>query len=142
MAAKYKIGIWGQFGDGVNKIADGQAVRTTIITGELKKRYGDQSVSVANTNNWIKHPFRFLWQTLRLVAQCKKVVILPADNGFKVGVPIFRLFNFFFRREMYYVVIGGFLPALLKKVTSGTKIAKSDSDYKKYPQVLYCGYFL
>ena len=32
--AKYKIGIWGQFGDG-GKIADGQAVRTTVITEEL-----------------------------------------------------------------------------------------------------------
>jgi len=36
MKPKYKIGIWGQFGDGVNKIADGQAVRTTIITAETK----------------------------------------------------------------------------------------------------------
>lgn len=32
----YKIGIWGQFGDG-GPIADGQAVRTTITTNELKK---------------------------------------------------------------------------------------------------------
>ena len=124
MKAKYKIGIWGQFGDGVNKIADGQAVRTTIITAETKMRYGEENVFVANTNNWKKHPFRFLWKTFLLAATSKKIVILPADNGFKVGVPIFRFFNFFFRREMYYVVIGGFLPALLKKKTGYVKTLK------------------
>lgn len=114
MKHSYRIGIWGQFGDGVNKIADGQAVRTTIITSELKARYGEENIMVVNTNNWRKHPFRFLWQTLRLNAKCQKVVIFPADNGFRVGVPVFDFFNRFFRRELYDVVIGGYLPNLLK----------------------------
>lgn len=51
MKNRYKIGIWGQFGDG-GKIADGQAVRTTIITAELKARYGEENILVVNTNNW------------------------------------------------------------------------------------------
>ena len=49
----YKIGVWGQFGDG-GKIADGQAVRTTIITNELCRRYGDSAVKTVNTNAWNK----------------------------------------------------------------------------------------
>ena len=124
MKAKYKIGIWGQFGDGVNKIADGQAVRTTIITSELKARYGEENILVVNTNNWRKHPFKFLFNTLRLNAKCKKVVIFPADNGFKVGVPIFNLFNKFYRRELYDVVIGGYLPDLLKNQPKYLKMLK------------------
>ncbi|MBQ8320990.1 MAG: glycosyltransferase family 4 protein [Clostridia bacterium] len=112
---KYKIGIWGQFGNGIDKIADGQAVRTTIITEEMKNRYGEDNILVVNTNNWKKHPFRFFWKTIRLNAKCNKIVILPADNGFKVGVPIFNIANFFYRREMYDVVIGGYLPALLER---------------------------
>lgn len=124
MKARYKIGIWGQFGDGVNKIADGQAVRTTIITNELKMRYGEESIRIANTNNWKRHPFRFLWKSFLLVARSKKIVILPADNGFKVGMPLFGFFNFFFHREMYYVVIGGFLPALLKEKRGYIKTLK------------------
>ncbi len=55
---KYKIGVWGQYGDG-GKIADGQAVRTTIITKELQMRYGNDAVGVVNTNGWKKHPLRF-----------------------------------------------------------------------------------
>jgi len=110
---RYKIGIWGQFGDG-GKIADGQAVRTTIITNELKARYGENEILVVNTNNWKKHPFSFFFNTVRLNAKADKVVIFPADNGFKIGVPIFDFFNRFYKRELYDVVIGGYLPALLK----------------------------
>ena len=112
--SKYKIGIWGQYGDG-GKIADGQAVRTTIITRELKMRYGTENVGVVNTNGWRKRPLKFLWESFRLVANSKKVAIAPADNGYKVFVPLLQFINFFYRRELIHIVIGGFLPALLKE---------------------------
>lgn len=121
--AKYKIGIWGQFGDG-GKIADGQAVRTTVITEELKNRYGAENIYIVNTNNWRKHPISFLWNTLKLNAVCEKVCIFPADNGFKTCVPILNISNALFRRKLYYVVIGGFLPALLKRKPKYLKMLK------------------
>lgn len=120
---KYKIGVWGQFGDG-GKIADGQAVRTTIITKELKNRYGKENILVINTNNWKRHPAAFLLNTVKLVSLCEKVVIFPADNGFKVGVPIIHFLNFFCKKELYDVVIGGYLPALLKEKPIYLKMLK------------------
>ena len=111
---KYKIGIWGQFGDGIHKIADGQAVRTTIITNEIKQRYGENKVLIINTNNWKRHPFRFFFDTIKLNIVCDKIVIFPADNGFKTVVPILNFTNLFLKKELYDVVIGGYLPALLK----------------------------
>lgn len=110
----YKIGIWGQYGDG-GKIADGQAVRTTIITKELQLRYGAENVKVVNTNNWRKHPVKFLWNSFMLVASSKIVAIAPADNGYKTFVPLLMFFNSIFRRKLIHIVIGGFLPALLKE---------------------------
>lgn len=112
--AKWKIGIWGQFGDG-GQIADGQAVRTTIITNEIKERYNTENVYVLNTNNWKSHPIDFFIKSIMLIAQSEKVIIFPADNGFKVIVPIISIVNLFFKREIYYVVIGGFLSSLLQK---------------------------
>lgn len=111
--AKYKIGIWGQYGDG-GKIADGQAVRTTIITNELRRRYGDASVATINTNAWRKKPLRFLYSSILLLRRSEVFIIAPADNGFKVFVPILDFFNRLFKRKILYVVIGGFLPGLLK----------------------------
>lgn len=108
----FKIGIWGQYGDG-GKIADGQAVRTTIITKELQDRYGKENVSVVNTNNWRANPLSFLWKSFRLVATSSKVIIAPADNGFKTFVPLLLFFNFFFRRSLIDIVIGGYLPTLI-----------------------------
>lgn len=51
---KYKIGIWGQYGAPGQKIADGQAVRTTVVTRELENRYGKNNIGIANTNGWKK----------------------------------------------------------------------------------------
>lgn len=110
----YKIGIWGQFGDG-GKIADGQAVRTTIITNELCRRYGADMVRTVNTNSWRKKPLRFLWSSINLLRKSKVFIIAPADNGFKVFVPILDFFNRIFKRRILYLVIGGFLPELLRK---------------------------
>lgn len=112
--SKYKIGIWGQYGDG-GKIVDGQAVRTTIITRELQLRYGTENIKVVNTNKWRKHPIRFLWNSIMLVATSKIVAIAPADNGYKIFVPLLMFINFFFRRKLIHIVIGGFLPALLQE---------------------------
>lgn len=109
----YKIGVWGQFGNG-GKIADGQAVRTTIITNELRRRYGDESVKSVNTNAWRKNPVRFLLSSISLLRKSEVFIIAPADNGFKVFVPILDFFNRLFRRKILYVVIGGFLPGLLR----------------------------
>lgn len=107
------IGVWGQFGDG-GKIADGQAVRTTIITNELRRHYGDDNVHTVNTNPWKKNPIKFLLNSIGLLRRSDVFIIAPADNGFRVFVPILDFFNRFYKRRILYVVIGGFLPRLLE----------------------------
>ena len=122
--AKYKIGIWGQYGDPGTRIADGQAVRTTIITQELKQRYGQNQICIANSNRWKKHPLRFFFRCVFMVANSDNILILPADNGFKVFVPILMFLNHFFHHNLYYIVIGGFLPELLRKNPTYLKYVK------------------
>ena len=109
-----KIGVWGQYGDG-GPIADGQAVRTTITTQELIKKYGESEVHILNTNAWRKHPIKFFFSTVNLLKKCKNVIILPADNGLKMIVQIYNLFNKVYQRKLFYIVIGGFLPEFLRK---------------------------
>lgn len=121
---KYRIGIWGQFGDGVHKIADGQAVRTTIMTKELKMRYGEENIGIVNTNNWKKHPISFFIKTTKLFFKSEKVAILPADGGFKIIVPLYDFLSKIKKKEVYYIIIGGFLPALLEKKPKYIKMLK------------------
>ncbi len=124
MKNKYKIGIWGQFGDGVHKIADGQAVRTNIITKELKMRYGEAAIGVVNTNNWKKHPVSFFLKTAKLYFSAEKVIVLPADGGFKVILPFYNALRKLKKKELYDVVIGGYLPGLLEKNPQYIKMLK------------------
>lgn len=123
MNPRYKVGIWGQFGSG--KIADGQAVRTNVITSELKSRYGEGSVGIANTNGWTKRPLAFLCESISLLRESETVAILPADKGFMVFAPILTLLNKIWKRRLVYIVIGGFLPALLKKKPAYISVVKS-----------------
>jgi len=113
MKKTFEFGIWGQFGFG--QVADGQAVRTRIITNELINRYGKDKIKILSTYKWKARPFRFLFNSWALVSDSKSIIMFPADNGFRVFVPILRLFNFIYRRKIYYVVIGGFLTELLRK---------------------------
>ena len=110
---KYKIGIWGQYSDG-REIADGQAVRTTIIANEIINRYGKENITILDTENWQKNPIRFLVNTIRLYLQSEKVIIAPADNGYKLVVPLYNFLLLFAKRELFDIVIGGYLPGLLK----------------------------
>ncbi len=126
MGKKYKIGIWGQYGDG-GKIADGQAVRTTIITNELYRRYGKENIVTVNTNAWKKHPISFFLKTVKLYFSSQKVVVLPADNGFKVVVGIYDFLQKLKKKELYDVVIGGYLPKLLAE---NPKYIKKLAKYK------------
>ena len=109
----HKIGIWGQFGDG-GVIADGQAVRTTVITKELERRYGSESIIKVNTNKWNNHKVSFFINSIKLLISAENIVIFPADNGFKVIVPLFTYLNIICKKKLLYVVIGGFLPELLQ----------------------------
>ena len=124
MEFTYQIGIWGQFGGDGHVLADGQAVRTNIIYHELIARYGAENINIVNTHNWKRSPLSFLFKSIKLIAQSRNILFLPADNGFKVFAPILVLCNFIFRRNLIYIVIGGFLPDLLQKHKSYIWIVK------------------
>lgn len=131
----YKVGIWGQYGDG-GPIADGQAVRTTIITEEIERRYGKENVLRLNSNQWYNRPISFLRETIKLIVKSESVVIFPADNGFKVIVPIFYYLNKIFKRKLYDVVIGGYLPKLLSVNPEYVKyLKKFDALFVQTPNI-------
>lgn len=58
---------------------------------------------------------KILFSTVNLLKKCENVIILPADNGLKMIVPIYNLFNKVYQRKLFYIVIGGFLPEFLRK---------------------------
>lgn len=110
----YKVGICGHFGEGKN-LLNGQTVKTRILTEELRKKIGENQVTILDSYGWIKKPISLFLGCLKLVRKSENIIILPATRGIKVFVPIFTKINKLYHRNLHYVVIGGWLPDMLKK---------------------------
>lgn len=109
----YKVGICGHFGEGKN-LLNGQTVKTRILTEELRKKIGENQVTILDSYGWIKKPISLFLGCLKLVRKSENIIILPATRGLKVFVPVFTKINKLYHRKLHYIVIGGWLPDMLK----------------------------
>lgn len=108
------ICVIGNYGDG-NSFCDGQTIKTKTITEELQKKYGNDAVSIFNTNNSKKQLLSLPFKLLKIIKNNKNVIILPAQNGIRLIVPLLSLINRKYKRRIHYIVIGGWLPNFVEK---------------------------
>lgn len=111
--ARCKIGICGHFGGG-KVFLDGQTVKTKILTEELERCFGRDSVLTLDTYGGAKRLPHHIFGLIGLAVRCDRLVILPAQNSLRVFVPLLSLLNRFLHRDLHYAVIGGWLPAFLE----------------------------
>ena len=109
------LSIIGHFAFG-KKCIDGQTVKTKIITDELELQLGEEQVLKIDTHGKYKTLLKAPFQVLKALKYGRNTLIFPAHNGIKVFVPLLSFFKRFFKnRRLHYVVIGGWLPELLKQ---------------------------
>ena len=118
-----KICICGHFGEN-NNFTDGQTVKTQNIYEVLEKQYGLQNIDKIDTYNWKKKPFYFFGDCVKKAKNSENLIILPAQNGVKVFIPLFTFLNKFYKKNVFYAVVGGWLPELLKSNKRLLKRAK------------------
>lgn len=104
-----RIGICGHYGGNKNCL-DGQTVKTKIITKELQKDFGSNEVKIVDTYGGKKRLLPIVFNLIKLVMQCKNIIILPAHNSLRIFAPLLAFMNNFYHRKLHYVVIGGWLP--------------------------------
>ncbi len=104
-----KICVIGHFGFG-KTLLNGQTVKTKIITEELESRLGEENVLKLDLAGGIRKIPYFLLKIPCVLAKCDNLIMMPVENGLKLLVPLLRVWNFFFRKKLHYVVIGGWLP--------------------------------
>ena len=107
-----KVCIVGHFG-GKKNLANGQTIKTKIITSEIKKRF-DNEVLIIDTCGGSKKIIRILSQLFSIMRNVRNIIIMPAQNGVCIIAPFLVLFNIFFRVKLHYIVIGGWLPDFIK----------------------------
>ncbi|MBE7056213.1 MAG: glycosyltransferase [Ruminococcaceae bacterium] len=124
-----KFGVCGHFGD-KNNCTDGQTIKTRIFAKHLKLLYGEDQVVTMNTISWKRRIVGLLKETMTMIKNCENIVILPSWNGVKVFIPLFLFLNKFYHRKVHYLIIGGWIPGLLKeKPGLLKKIKKLDGLY-------------
>lgn len=111
---KRTISVCGHFG-GSTLPADGQTVKTRSLTKELRSMLGEANVRTVDTHGWKKRIIPLIAQCISSVIRSDKIIMLPAHNGVCVIPRFFMFINTLFKRQLYYVVIGGWLPNMLKK---------------------------
>lgn len=109
----YDISICGHFGGNENFL-DGQTVKTKNIYNALLSKYDRNNINIIDTYQWKKHPIKFLNKCIDGIKKSRNMIILPAQNGVKIFVPLFLCINKFYKRKIFYVVIGGWLPELVE----------------------------
>lgn len=132
----YKVGICGHFGVG-KELYNGQTIKTKIITNVLKEKLGDNEVKIVDTHMWKKKPLGLIFNCYLLFKECENIIVLPAHNGLKVFSPLFMILKSLFRRKVHYVVIGGWLPNILKNNSNLKRIVKKyDGIYVETKQLI------
>ena len=133
----HKILICGHFG-GNEEFLDGQTIKTKNIYLALLDKYGEKEINKIDTYQWKKHPISFLKKCIDGSKDSKNIIILPAQNGVRVFIPLFLLINKLYKRKIFYIVVGGWLPeflenrkGLLKKVKKLDKIFVETNNMKK-----------
>ena len=124
-----KIGIIGHYG-GQKQFLDGQTVKTKILTAELERQFSVEQVFKIDTYGGKKALPKLFFKAISALRKSKNVVILPAHNGVRFFVPILTFFNRFYKRKLFYAVIGGWLPKYLQdKPKLLKKLQKFDGIY-------------
>ncbi len=119
-----KVGVIGVYGRGED-FTTGQTVKCFELINWLKKPLGKDQIFIVNTYGWKKNPFGLLKNCVKAFLSCERVIILPAPNGVKVFLPLCYALKKIFRKDVHYVVIGGWLAELLSRKPFLKRCAKS-----------------
>lgn len=106
-----KIGVIGHFGIGLN-LANGQTIKTKIITEQLQQKYSGQ-VAIVDTHGGAKKIIHIILDVIKLLKNSDNIILMVTENGLKVIVPILTFFNKKYKKTLHYVVIGGWLESFL-----------------------------
>lgn len=105
-----KIAVVGHFGKNL-ELADGQTIKTRTIYSELCKKFGKEEIITLDTYNYKKRMFLMLLTLIYILLFCDEIIVLPAQNSVKIFIPLFTKFS---NKKVHYIMIGGWLPEVVK----------------------------
>lgn len=120
---KGRIGIVGHFG-GNKKFLDGQTVKTKILYEELISA-GYQKIFCVDTYYNQVNKVKLLWETIKCILLCEKIIILLSGNGMKIYFPMMYYAKKVLGKKIYHDVIGGNLASYVERYPKYAKYLDS-----------------
>ncbi|MBR6620076.1 MAG: glycosyltransferase family 4 protein [Clostridia bacterium] len=108
----YKVGICGHFAIG-HELVNGQIDKTKSVYKALAKALGEEQITILDTRGWKKNPLKLFLNCKKMLDECENIIMLPAHGGVRIFPLLFDKLNSK-KRKLHYIVIGGWLPELLK----------------------------
>lgn len=118
------IGMCGHFGFG-RSLLNGQTIKTKIVSKELERAFGPDRIYKVDSHGGARRVPGLLLDSLRMFRSCHSIVFCPGQKGIRILTPAYGFYNLFFRRKLYYVVIGGWLAEFLDRHPLLCRIMKS-----------------
>lgn len=123
----------GNFGYSSKQI-DGQTIKTREFYSALCNVSTDNNF--IDLDNYQKKPL-LVFLLFFYVLKHKEIYFLPGVNALKLLSPVLFIMSFFFKREINYVVIGGWLPSLVNQNSRINKIVgKFNRVYVELPSMV------
>lgn len=120
-----KIAVIGHFGFGKN-LLNGQTIKTKVLTEALEEQFGEENVSCIDTHGGVKALVKIIAKIYSVLKNHDDIIMLPAHNGVLIFTPLLSFFNKFTKKNLHYVVIGGWLPEYLDKHKITAKLLKNN----------------
>lgn len=108
-----KILVCGVF-DFKDMATGGQPVKTRELFYALRNKFGEKDVDYLELLNWKKHPIALFCDFFKKSRNADGIIMLPAHNGVLVFSYLLLLARAMYHCNIFYDVIGGWLPDLLK----------------------------
>lgn len=103
------VGNFSNFNDSKEKI-NGQTIKSDLVYDSLNKL--NYSLKKINTKNLkIKNLFMFKNE----IKKADKIIFMLGINGMKILFPFIYIFSKLYNKDLYYIVIGGWLSEFTKK---------------------------
>lgn len=103
----------------------GQPVKSRELYKAIENHYGSDNVSYIETLGWKKNGLLIVLNLIRAANRCDAIIMLPAKNGLLVFSYLMVILKKLYHINIYYSVIGGWLPNLTLENSSLLKRLKS-----------------
>jgi len=110
----FEFGICGTF-DFEENYTGGQSIKTREFYLALKDSVANDNIKIVESTSWKENPIYFIISLISLFRNYNKIIISVAQNGIRILIPFCSLLNLLFRRNLYYLSIGGWLPRFTKR---------------------------